>query len=73
MRKLEFTGAVQASETPPLTLPGRDDLFLKPDDWPTQIARTVTVEVGTFQEGLTEIGEGKGCQSSIRANSGQSW
>lgn len=60
MRKLEFVGKVQANVAPQLIIPGRDDLFLKPDDWPTQLAPTVTVEVSTFPEGLTEIGEGEG-------------
>jgi hypothetical protein len=60
MRKLEFTGTVHANATPELAIPGRDDLFLKPEDWPTQLAPTVTVEVGTFAESLTEIGEGEG-------------
>lgn len=60
MRKLEFTGTVQASETPQLIIPGRDDLFLKPDDWPTQLAPVVNIEVGTFPEGLSEIGENEG-------------
>lgn len=51
---------MQANASPELTIPGRDELFLKPDDWPTQLAPTVTVEVDTFPEGLTEIGEGEG-------------
>lgn len=60
MRKLDFTGTVQANTMPELIIPGRDDLFLKPDDWPMQLARTVAVEVGTFPAGLAEIGEGEG-------------
>lgn len=61
MRKLEFIGTVQTDTAPQLTIPGRDELFLKPDDWPTQLAPgTVTIEVNTFPEGLTEIGEGEG-------------
>ena len=38
MRRLEFTGMVQADATPQLIIPGRDKLFLKPDDWPTYLA-----------------------------------
>jgi hypothetical protein len=61
MRKLEFTGMVQADATPQLVIPGRDELFLKPDDWPTQLAPgTVNIEVSTFPEQLAEIGEGEG-------------
>jgi len=60
MRKREFIGKVQADTTPQLIIPGRDDLFLKPDDWPTQLAPAVTVEVSTFPEGFTEIGDGEG-------------
>lgn len=60
MRKLEFIGTVQADATPVLFIPGRDDLFLKPDDWPTQLAPIVTVKVGTFPEGFAEVGEGEG-------------
>jgi hypothetical protein len=60
MRKLEFTGTVQADTAPQLIIPGRDELFLKPEDWPTQLAPTVTVEVSTLPEGLAETGDGEG-------------
>ena len=61
MRKLEFFGKVQADATPPLIIPGRDDLFLKPDDWPTHIAPgTVNIEISSFPEGFAEIGDGEG-------------
>jgi hypothetical protein len=60
MRKLDFIGTVQPIATPELIIPGRDDLFLKPDDWPTQLAPAISIEVGTFPEGLNEIGEGEG-------------
>jgi hypothetical protein len=60
MRKLEFIGKVQADATPELIIPGRDDLFLKPDDWPSQLAPTVSVEVVTFPESLTGIDDGEG-------------
>jgi hypothetical protein len=46
MRKLDFTGKVMADATPRLVIPGRDDLFLKPDDWPTHLAPgTLTIQV----------------------------
>jgi hypothetical protein len=61
MRKLEFFGKVQADATPQLIIPGRDDLFLKPDDWPTHLAPgTVNIEISSFPEGFAEIGDGQG-------------
>ncbi len=60
MRKLEFIGTVQANATSELIIPGRDELFLKPNDWPTQLAQPVNIEISNFPEGLTEIGEGEG-------------
>jgi hypothetical protein len=61
MQKLEFIGTVQADTTPELIIPGRDDLFLKPDDWPSRLAPGfVTIEVSSFPEQLAEIGEGEG-------------
>jgi hypothetical protein len=61
MRKLEFFGKVQADATPQLIMPGRDDLFLKPDDWPTDLAPgTVNIEISSFPEGFDEIGDGEG-------------
>jgi hypothetical protein len=57
---LEFSGTVQANDRE-LVFPGRDDLFLKPDDWPMQLAPgIVNIEVNTFPEGFAEIGEGEG-------------
>jgi hypothetical protein len=50
---------VQAN-TQEMVIPGRNDLFLKPEDWPAQLARTVNIEVGTFPDAITEIGEGEG-------------
>ena len=62
MRKLEFIGAVQAKKLK-LVIPGRDDLFLKPDDWPTQIfPDIVSIEITGFPEGFEEIGEGEGLE-----------
>jgi len=61
MRKLELIGKVQANATPTLTIPGRDHLFLKPEDWPTQLAPgSVNIDVGSFPQGFAEIGEGDG-------------
>src|SRR4051812_19394286 len=37
MRKLEFTGTVRASKEK-IVLPGRDALFLKPEDWPSKLS-----------------------------------
>ena len=59
MRKLKFIGKVQANNQE-LVIPGRDDLLLKPDDWPQQLAPAVIIEVSSFPEGLAEIGEGEG-------------
>jgi hypothetical protein len=61
MRKLEFIGKVQPDATPDLLIPGRDDLFLKPDDWPSHLAPGfMTIKVSTFPEGFAEIGESEG-------------
>jgi hypothetical protein len=61
MRKLEFIGKVQDDATPELIIPGRDELFLKPEDWPTQLAPgTVNIKISSFPEGFAEIGEGEG-------------
>ena len=69
MRKLEFIGTVKAEATPELIIPGRDALFLKPDDWPTQLAPgTVNIEINSFPEGFAEIGEGEGL---ARLNAGK--
>jgi hypothetical protein len=70
MRKLEFFGKVQADITPQLIIPGRDDLFLKPDDWPTHLALgTLTIQVDDIvpesvervrsSDGLKMLDEGK--------------
>jgi hypothetical protein len=57
MRKLEFTGTVRPKKTQEIVLPGRDDLFLKPADWPAQLAPgTLTVEVnGLEQETMKQL------------------
>ncbi len=61
MRKLEFIGTIQTDSSPDLIIPGRDDLFLKPDDWPTHLAQgTVNIEINSFPEEFAEIGDGEG-------------
>jgi hypothetical protein len=61
MRKLEFIGKIQTNSSPDLIIPGRDDLFLKPDDRPTHLAPgTVNIEISSFPEGFAEIGDGDG-------------
>jgi hypothetical protein len=62
MRKLEFIGTVQAKKQE-LVIPGRDDLFLKPEDWPRQLAPgLLNVHINGFPEGFDEIGKGDGLQ-----------
>jgi hypothetical protein len=59
MQKLEFTGKVQADASPRLVIPGRDELFLKPDDWPTHLAPgTLRIQVSS-SDGLKMLDEGK--------------
>lgn len=61
MRKLEFVGKIQTNTSTDLIIPGRDELFLKPDDWPTHLAPgTVNIEISSFPEGFAEIGDGEG-------------
>src|SRR5437879_7840947 len=60
MRKLEFMGTVQANKQE-LVIPGRDDLFLKPEDWPMQLAPgLLNVGINGSPEGFDEIGKGDG-------------
>ena len=60
MRKLDFQGMVQAS-TEGIVLPGRDDLFLKPEDWPKQLAQGIlNIEISSFPEKFEDIGKGDG-------------
>jgi len=69
MRKLDFTGTVRANDRKlgdDIRLPGRDELFLKPADWPTKLAYgTVIVEITRFPEGFAEIGEGEGFERLV--------
>src|SRR6266404_1919559 len=64
MRKLEFIGTLQANKrTQEIVIPGRDDLFLKPEDWPRQLAPgLLNVEVNSFPEGFDEVGKGDGLE-----------
>ena len=57
MRKLEFTGTVRLNQAQEIILPGRGNLFLKPADWPAQLAPgTLTVEVnGLEQETMNHL------------------
>jgi hypothetical protein len=58
MRKLEFIGTVQANKQE-LVIPGREDLFLKPEDWPRQLAPgLLNVGINDFPDGFDEIGKG---------------
>jgi hypothetical protein len=60
MRKLDFHGMVQAG-TEEIVLPGQDDLFLKPEDWPKQLAPGIlNIEVTGFPAGFEDIGNGDG-------------
>jgi hypothetical protein len=38
MRKLEFIGTLNGQVAHEMVIPGRNKLFLKPDDWPTRLA-----------------------------------
>jgi hypothetical protein len=54
MRKLEFTGTVKANDRE-LVIPGRDALFLKPDDWPRKLASgSLSIEIVARIKGLFE-------------------
>ena len=73
MRKLEFIGTVQAKKLE-LVIPGRDELFLKPDDWPTQIfPDIVSIEITGFPEGFEKIDEGEGLERLDRGSSDRRW
>jgi hypothetical protein len=66
MRKLEFIGTVRAGSgrfAEDMIIPGHDDLFLAPLDWPTQLAPgtlNIMVNDDGFPEGFIEIGSGDG-------------
>jgi hypothetical protein len=57
MRKLESHGTVRLNQAQEIILPGRDDLFLKPADWPTHLAPgTLSVDVnGLEQETMKQL------------------
>jgi hypothetical protein len=69
MRKLDFTGIVRGNQgkvADDMRIPGRDELFLKPADWPIQLAPgTLSIEINNFPEGLAEIGEGEGLEKLV--------
>ena len=55
MGKLEFIRTVQANKHE-LVIPDRDDLFLKPEDWPRQLAPGIlNVEVSGRADLLTLV------------------
>lgn len=54
MRKLDFTGTVRTSKEK-IVLPGRDALFLKSDDWPSQLAPSTLQLTGIEQETLHQL------------------
>lgn len=66
MRKLEFIGTVRSNEgrfSQEVVIPGRDDLFLALEDWPTQIAPgTLNIQISddAFPKSIAEIGTGDG-------------
>jgi hypothetical protein len=66
MRKLVFIGRVRTGNgrfAQDMVIPGRDNLFLKPDDWPRQLAPgtlNVLVNDDGFPAGFDEIGKGEG-------------
>jgi|GEM_PF-428910 len=66
MRKLEFIGTVRSNEgrfSQKIVIPGRDDLFLAPKDWPMRLSPgTVNIQVNDdgFPEGFDEIVKGVG-------------
>ena len=66
MRKLDFTGTVRSNKgrfANEMGIPGRDELFLKPADWPIRLAPgTLSIEINGFPEGFAEIGEGEGLE-----------
>jgi len=77
MRKLEFIGTVQTGRcrfAHEMVIPGRDSLFLKPDDWPRQLAPgTLNIKVNDdgFPPGFNEIGKGEGLTKFDEGNFGQ--
>lgn len=77
MRKLEFIGTVQTGRyrfAHEMVIPGRDSLFLKPDDWPRQLAPgTLNIKISDdgFPAGFDEIGTGEGLTRLDEGNFGR--
>jgi hypothetical protein len=63
MRRLEFIGTVKDQVASEMVIPGRDNLFLKPDDWPTELAPGIlSIEIGRFTEAFNEIDKSEGLE-----------
>lgn len=66
MRKLDFTGTVRSNKgrfADDMRIPGRDELFLKPADWPPRLAPgTLNIQVNDdgFPAGFEDIEKGDG-------------
>jgi hypothetical protein len=64
MRKLEFVGTVQTGRcrfAHEMVIPGQDNLFMKPDDWPRQVAPgtlNILVNGNGFPAGFDDTGKG---------------
>ena len=77
MRKLEFIGTMQTGRcrfAHEMVIPGRDSLFLKPDDWPRQLAPgtlNILVNDDGFPVGFEEIGKSEGLTKLDEGNFGR--
>jgi hypothetical protein len=77
MRELEFIGTVRTGRcrfAHEMVIPGRDNLFLKPDDWPRQLAPgtlNILVNDDAFPVGFEEIGKGEGLTKLDEGNFGR--
>ena len=62
MRKLDFIGTAQANmSTQEMVIPGRDELFIAPADWPRKLTPGILiVVVSGFPKGFEDIGNGDG-------------
>lgn len=77
MRTLEFIGTVQTGRcrfAHEMVIPGRDSLFLKPEDWPRRLAPgTLNIKIndGGFPPGFDDIGKGEGLTRLDEGNFGR--